>query len=44
MGRSTAAVAVITATGLKDPGAGGVADDVPVIQPTLEDLARALGE
>jgi threonine synthase len=44
MGRSTAAVAVITATGLKDPGAGGVADNVPVIQPTLEDLDRALGD
>jgi threonine synthase len=39
---STMAVAVITATGLKDPGAGGTADDVPVIQPTLDDLARAL--
>jgi threonine synthase len=39
---SAVAVAVITATGLKDPGAGSVADDVPVIQPTLEDLERAL--
>ena len=32
----------ITASGLKDPGAGGVADNVPVIQPTLDDLERAL--
>jgi threonine synthase len=44
MSRSTMAVAVITATGLKDPGAGGTADDVPVIEPTLEALERALGE
>ena len=36
------AVALITATGLKDPGAGGVADDVPVIEPTIEELERAL--
>ncbi|MCC6180048.1 MAG: threonine synthase [Chloroflexi bacterium] len=36
------AVAVITATGLKDPGAGGVADDVPTIQPTLDELERVL--
>jgi threonine synthase len=36
------AVALITATGLKDPGAGGVADDVPVIEPTIEQLERAL--
>ena len=36
------AVALITATGLKDPGAGGVADDVPVIDPTIEHLERAL--
>jgi threonine synthase len=41
---SAVCVAVITATGLKDPGAGGVADDVPVIQPTLDDLDRALRE
>jgi threonine synthase len=42
--QSAVAVALITATGLKDPGAGGIADDVPVIQPTLEDLERALRE
>jgi threonine synthase len=41
---SAVAVAVLTATGLKDPGVGGVADDVPVIKPTLEDLERALRE
>lgn len=35
-------VAVITATGLKDPGAGGVADDVPVVGPTLDELERVL--
>jgi threonine synthase len=40
--RGAVAVALITATGLKDPGAGGVADNVPVIQPTLEELERAL--
>jgi threonine synthase len=39
---SAVAVAVITATGLKDPGAGGGADEVPVIEPTLEELERAL--
>jgi len=39
---SAVAVALITSTGLKDPGAGGMADDVPVIQPTLDDLGRAL--
>ena len=39
---SAVAVAVITASGLKDPGAGGIADDVPVIEPTLDDLERAL--
>jgi threonine synthase len=39
---SAVAVALITSTGLKDPGSGGVADDVPVIQPTLIDLGRAL--
>jgi threonine synthase len=39
---SAVAVALITATGLKDPGAGGVADDVPVIEPTVEALERAL--
>jgi threonine synthase len=39
---SAVAVAVITATGLKDPGAGGLADDVPVIEPTLDSLAAAL--
>ena len=38
------AVAVITASGLKDPGTGGGADDVPVIQPTLESLETALRE
>ena len=37
---SAVAVALITATGLKDPGAGGVADDVPVIEPTLECWSR----
>jgi threonine synthase len=41
---SAVAVAVLTATGLKDPGAGGVAESVPVIEPTLEDLERALRE
>ncbi|MGE3272275.1 MAG: pyridoxal-phosphate dependent enzyme [Chloroflexota bacterium] len=41
---SAVAVALITATGLKDPGAGGVADDVPVIEPTLESLERALSD
>ena len=29
-------------TGLKDPGAGGLADDVPVIEPTIAGLERAL--
>ena len=38
------AVALITATGLKDPGAAGAAADVPVIEPTLDDLGRALRE
>jgi threonine synthase len=38
------AVAVLTATGLKDPGVGGTADAVPVIPPTLEDLERVLRE
>jgi threonine synthase len=42
LGPSAVAVAVITATGLKDPGAGGIADDVPVIEPTLDGLERAL--
>jgi hypothetical protein len=36
------AVAVITATGLKDPAAGGIADNTPVIEPTLDGLERAL--
>jgi threonine synthase len=36
------AVALLTATGLKDPGAGGIADTVPLIEPTLESLERAL--
>jgi threonine synthase len=40
--QSAVAVAVVTASGLKDPGAGGAASDAPVIQPTLEDLERAL--
>jgi threonine synthase len=39
---SAVAVALITATGLKDPGVGGVADDAPVIDSTLDDLERAL--
>jgi hypothetical protein len=39
---SAATVAVVTTPGLKDPGAGGLADDVPVIEPTLESLERAL--
>lgn len=42
LGPSAVAVAVITATGLKDPGAGSIAADVPVIEPTLEGLERAL--
>jgi len=42
--QSAVAVAVVTATGLKDPGAGGVADNVPVIQPTVEALEVALRE
>ena len=42
--RGAVAVALITATGLKDPGAGGVAADVPTIQPTLDELERALRE
>jgi len=42
--QSAMAVAVITATGLKDPGAGGAVEQVPVIQPTIEDLERALRE
>jgi threonine synthase len=41
---SAVAVALITATGLKDPGAGGVAADVPVIEPTLASLERALSD
>jgi len=41
---SAVAVAVITATGLKDPGAGGTADDTPVIEPTLESLSKALSD
>jgi len=40
--RGAVVVALITATGLKDPGAGGVAADTPTIQPGLDDLARAL--
>jgi threonine synthase len=39
---SAVAVALITATGLKDPGVGGAADDVPVIEPNVEALERAL--
>jgi len=39
---SAVAVAVITATGLKDPAAGGIADGTPVIEPTLDGLERAL--
>ncbi|MCC7367103.1 MAG: pyridoxal-phosphate dependent enzyme [Chloroflexi bacterium] len=39
---SAVSVALLTATGLKDPGAGGLADDVPLIEPTLESLASAL--
>ena len=42
LGRGAVAVAVITASGLKHPGAGGA--DVPVIDPTLEGLERALRE
>jgi threonine synthase len=42
--RGAVCVALITATGLKDPGAGGVADNVPVIQPTLDELERAMRE
>jgi threonine synthase len=42
--QSAVAVAVVTASGLKDPGAGGAASDAPVIQPTLEDLERALSD
>lgn len=42
--QSAVAVALITATGLKDPGAGGISEDVPVIQPTLEALETALRE
>lgn len=41
--RSAVAVAVITGSGLKDPGAGR-AEDVPTIQPTLADVERALRE
>jgi hypothetical protein len=37
-------VALITATGLKDPGVGVGAEDVPVITPTLEALETALRE
>ena len=40
--QSAVAVALITSTGLKDPGVGGGADDVPVITPTLESLETAL--
>jgi threonine synthase len=40
--RGAVAVALITATGLKDPGAGAASDNVPVVQPTLDDLNRAL--
>ncbi len=40
--RDAVAIALLTASGLKDPGAGGAADNVPVIQPTLEALHRAL--
>jgi threonine synthase len=40
--RNAVAVALITATGLKDPGAGATVDHVPVVQPTLDDLTRAL--
>ena len=40
--RGAVAVAVITASGLKDPDAGGIAADVPTIEPTLDDLERAL--
>jgi hypothetical protein len=40
--QSAVAVALITSTGLKDPGVGGGADDVPVITPTLESLEAAL--
>jgi hypothetical protein len=36
------AVALVTATGLKDPGVGVGAEDVPVIQPTLDSLQAAL--
>ena len=36
------AVAVITATGLKDPGAGRAEDEIPIVQPTLDELERAL--
>ena len=42
--RGAVCVALITASGLKDPGAGGVVDDVPTIQPTLDDLQRILRE
>ncbi len=39
------AVGVITASGLKDPGAGGgLADKVPVVEPTLKEMERALRE
>jgi threonine synthase len=41
---SAVAVAVITATGLKDPGAGGLADDTPTIEPNLESLSKALAD
>jgi threonine synthase len=40
--RNAVAVALVTASGLKDPGAGGMADNVPVVEQTLEDLNRAL--
>ena len=42
--QSAVAVALITATGLKDPGVGAGAGDVPVIEPTLESLETALRE
>jgi threonine synthase len=42
--RGARCVALLTATGLKDPGAGGVADNVPVVQPTLDELERAMRE
>ena len=41
---SAVAVAVLTSTGLKDPGVGRGSDAVPVIEPTLDDLERTLRE